>query len=60
MVPTMSMPKISVTQSKPSVTEQPKSEPSVQSILHQMMAKMNANHTRTEEQFESLHRKTEE
>lgn len=60
IVPTMSVSTNSVTQSKPLVTEQPKSETSVQAILHQMMAKMNANHTRTEEQFKSLHRKTEE
>jgi len=43
-----------------SVFEQSKAEPSVQSLIQQMMAKMNANHTRTEAQFETLHRKTEE
>lgn len=60
MVSSMSVATTSVAQSKLSVTEQSKSESSVQSILHQMMAKINANHTRTEEQFEALHRRTEE
>lgn len=43
-----------------SVSAQSKTDPSVQSLLQQMMAKMNTNHTRTEAQFETLHRKTEE
>ncbi|XP_060882148.1 uncharacterized protein LOC132953830 [Metopolophium dirhodum] len=60
MVSSMTVATTSVTQSKPSVTTQPKTEPSIQSMLQQTMAKMNANHTRTEEQFEALHRKTEE
>jgi len=57
--PTMSVVTTSGPQAK-SVSEQSKTDPSVQSLLQKMMAKMNANHTRAEAQFETLHRKTEE
>lgn len=57
--PTMSVVTTSGPQAK-SVSEQSKTDQSVQSLLQQMMSKMNANHTRTEAQFETLHRKTEE
>ena len=60
MASSVSVATTSVVQSNPSTTDQQKVEPSVQSILHQMRAKINANHNRTEEQFEALHRNTEE
>lgn len=60
MVHTTSVGTMSVSKPKPSATEPPKKEPSVQSLLQQMMTKMSENQSRTEEQLKALHQKADE